>query len=64
MCPYSAKTSLRLRFIQDTMAKDRDYVELGRACAGVCQALYLGLDGRQSDQLNQSVLDAIGGLTT
>ena len=45
------------------MANDQSYVELGQTCAGVCQALYLGLNGKQSDQLNQSVLDAIEGLT-
>ena len=46
------------------MADDKDYVGLGRACAGVCRALYLGLKGSQPDELNQAILDAIGGLTT
>ena len=46
------------------MANDQDYVELGRACAGVCQTLYRRLKGKQLDALNQSVLDAIGDLTT
>jgi hypothetical protein len=45
------------------MANDQDYLDLGRACADVCQALYRGLKGRQLDDLNQSVLDAIGDLT-
>jgi hypothetical protein len=44
------------------MANNEDYVELGRACADVCQALYQRLKGRRSDELNQSVLDAIGNL--
>ena len=48
--------------VQDTMANDQDYVDLGQACADVCQALYQRLKGRRSDELNQSVLDAIGNL--
>ena len=46
------------------MANDQDYVELGLACAEVCQALDRGLNERPSDELNQSVLGAIGKLTT
>jgi hypothetical protein len=46
------------------MANDQDYVDLGQACGDVCQTLYRKLKGRQLDQLNQSVLDAIGVLTT
>ena len=46
------------------MANDQDFVDLGRVCANVCQALYRRLKGRQLDGLNQSVLDAIGELTT
>jgi hypothetical protein len=44
------------------MANNDDYVGLGQACADVCQALYQRLKGRRSDELNQSVLDAIGNL--
>jgi hypothetical protein len=50
--------------VQDTMANDQDYVELGQACADVCQALYQRLKGRQSNEINQSVFDAIGNLNT
>ena len=46
------------------MANDRDYVELGRSCANVCQTLYRRLKGRRLDGLTQAVLDAIGDLTT
>ena len=49
---------------QDTMANDRDYVELGRACGEVCQALDRGLKGKRLDELTQSVLGAVGQLTT
>ena len=36
---------------------------LGQACSKVCQALYWRLMGRHLDELNQSVLCAIGTLT-
>ena len=45
------------------MADDVDYVDLGRACGEVCQALDRGLKGTQSDALSQSVLGAIEQLT-
>ena len=46
------------------MADDKDYVGLGRACGHVCNALHRGLKGKQSDQLNQSILEATQELTT
>lgn len=46
------------------MANDRDYIEVGLACAEVCQALNRGLNGRRLDDLTGSVLGAIGQLTT
>ena len=46
------------------MANDQDYVDLGRACGDICQVLYRRLKGRRVDGLTQSVLDAIGDLTT
>ena len=46
------------------MANEQDYIELGQDCGKVCKALYGRLEGRQSDELNQPVLDAIGDLTT
>ena len=46
------------------MANNEEYVELGQACADVCQALYQRLEGRRSDELNKSVLNAIGNLNT
>jgi hypothetical protein len=45
------------------MANDQDYIELGQACGDVCEALYQRLKGRESDELNQLVLGAIGTLT-
>jgi hypothetical protein len=46
------------------MANDQDYLELGLACADVCQALDRGLNERQLNELSKSVLGAIGQLTT
>ena len=56
--------NLPICHVQDTMANNEDYVELGQACADVCQALYQRLKGRRPDEINQSVLDAIGTLNT
>jgi len=42
----------------------KDFVELGQSCADVCDALYRGLEGRELDKINKSVLDAIGRLAT
>jgi len=41
-----------------------DYVELGLACADVCTALDRGLKGKTLGDLSDSVLEAIGQLTT
>jgi hypothetical protein len=57
------KEKLLTHVVQDTMANDQEYVELGKACGDVCEALYQRLKGRQSDELNQLVLGAIGTLT-
>ena len=55
--------NLRFTYVQDTMANKQDYVELGKSCGRVCQALDRGLSGRRSDELSQSVLEAIEELT-
>ena len=49
---------------QDTMANKPDYVDLGLACANVCKALHRGMDGRELDDLSQSVRSAIEQLKT
>jgi len=46
------------------MIDEADYVELGLSCAGVCEALARGTDGRRANQLSRSVLKAIKQLTT
>ena len=45
------------------MANKQDFVELGKSCGHVCQALDRGLNGKSSDELSRSVLEAIGLLT-
>ena len=46
------------------MVNKVDYVELGLACADVCNTLERGTNGRRVDQLSQPVLKAIEQLTT
>ena len=55
---------LRFTCIQDSVANKTDYVELGITCADVCTALDRGVRGKRMDELNQSVFEAIGQLTT
>ena len=56
-------TGFWFTLIQDSMANKHDYVELGKTCAGVCEALNRGLNGRRLDDLSKSVLAAIEQLT-
>ena len=46
------------------MTNQADYVDLGLACADVCTALDRGLNGKRSNDLNDSVCEAIKQLTT
>ena len=46
------------------MIKQADYVELGLACADVCAALDRGLNGRELNDVDKSVREAIDQLTT
>ena len=46
------------------MVNELDYVELGLSCADICRALERGMNGKRLNDLNQSVCDAIGQLTT
>jgi len=45
------------------MTNQMDYVELGLACADVCNALKRGLNGKTPNDLNNSVYEAINQLT-
>ena len=44
------------------MSNKTDYVELGLTCAEICEALKRGTDGRELDDLSQSVREAIARL--
>ena len=46
------------------MIKEKDYVELGLNCADICRALDRGMKGKRSEDLNESVREAINQLTT
>ena len=44
------------------MANDQDCVDLGLLCAGVCDTLKRGADGKKPEDLNKPVYDAIDRL--
>ena len=46
------------------MVNENEYVELGLACADVCEALSRGMNGKRLEDLSQSVREAINKLTT
>lgn len=54
----------RLTFLQDFMANEQDYIELGLNCADICKALDRGMSGKRVDVLSQSLREAINQLTT
>ena len=45
------------------MINKADYVELGLACADLCEALDRGKNTRRADQLSQTILGAAEQLT-
>lgn len=47
------------RCAQDSMIKEVDFVELGLACAGVCQVLDQVIAGGRQEQPSQSILGVI-----
>jgi hypothetical protein len=56
--------SFLLTTIQESMMNERDYVELVLICADICLALDRGTDGKELDDLSQSVREAINQLMT
>ena len=50
--------------IQDTMVNKTDYVDLGLACAEVCEALQRGMRGERTGDLSPPVHEAITRLKT
>ena len=49
--------------IQDFIANEEGYVELGLHCAEICKAIDRGMNGKRLDELSQSVCEAINQLT-
>lgn len=45
------------------MINKDDYLDLGKVCGEVCEALYDRLKGKQQNELDSSVLRAIEQLT-
>ena len=60
---HSAELCFLFTFIQDSMANEQDYVDLGLICADICTVLSRGLEGRQLNELSKPVLVAIEQLT-
>ena len=56
--------SFRFTHIQDSMADEQDYVNLGLNCAQTCTALKGVLIQQQSSEPSPSALEAIGQLNT
>ena len=54
----------KFTFVQDTMATQQDYIDIGSTCANVSKVLDRGLNGKRLDELSRSVLEAIRHLTT
>lgn len=62
---YSSTTRRsRLTHNQDLMANDAEYVGLGLYCAEICRALERGMDGKELNELSESVRDGINRLRT
>ena len=59
--PAVARRS-RLRGSQDTMANEQDYIDLGLSCVDIYKALKRGMDGKELEELNKSVREAIDEL--
>ena len=57
-------TDCELKYAQDDINNQGDYVELGLACANVCTVLKRGLNGKGPNDLNDLVRKAIEELKT
>jgi len=53
-----------LKHVQDSRLNEEEYIKLGIACADVCIVLERGMRDKRSEDLNQSVSEAIAQLTT
>lgn len=61
---HSAEMYTRFTFVQDSMANEQDFVNLGLHCADICKALERGINEKKLDDLSQSLCEAINQLKT
>ena len=54
----------RSTFVQESLANEQDYIELGLNCGEICKVLDRGTKGKGMAHLNQSVCEAINQLMT
>ena len=59
----SVEMGFLLTSVQDFMANEEGYVQLGLHCAEICKAIDRGMNGKRLDDLSQSVCEAINQLT-
>ena len=58
-----ATASPRPTLVQESLANQQDYIELGLNCAEICKVLDRGTKGRGTEHLSLSVREAINQLT-
>lgn len=61
---FCAATGSPLTPDQESMVNQEEYVDLGLNCAEICAVLDRGTKGKRTEDINQSVLEAINQLTT
>ena len=61
---FCVTPSLRHTFVQESLANEQDYIDLGSDCAEICKVLDRGTKGREMEGLSQSMREAIHQLTT
>ena len=62
--PILCDSKLKAYLVQESLANEQDYIELGLNCGEICKALDRGTKGRGMVHLNQPVCEAINQLTT
>ena len=55
--------SLRPTYVQESLANEQDYIDLGLNCGEICEVLDRGTKGREIERLSRSVREAINQLT-
>jgi hypothetical protein len=52
----------RFTFVQDTMANEQDYVDLGLHCAKICETLKRGMDKTKQEDFSRCLCEAVDQL--